>query len=523
MRLLLISPPVMDKTPNGEYIAISMDAKKVAPPYGIYLLATILQEHGHEVDIADLIASGSMDIGAYLAQLHRYDLVGVGATSFSWPTARQCINEIRRVDKDIPIVLGGIHPTMFDHHVLQTTEATYVIRGEGEYALVELCEALEGKREIDDVTSLTYKKLTGETIRNQPRRVVNLSSLPIPDYSMLPPLEYSGISIESSRGCPFDCSFCSASYRKTYRMMEPSKFVDHVEAMFPYLDVTLDRSIHIVDDEFSANLRRTHAILDEIARRRLNPKLVFNSRVAEMSNPEFVKAVAPYAGRFLVGAECGYNEGLKRTGKKTTVELIEKAAQTLARFGIANLSDFSFVIGFPWEQHDDAVKTISFASRLQIMYGVNLLIQWYMQVPGSRLWHDQKNEGIVSEVQYDEFGLFRNLYLFRTGVKFSLEEFRSISEIILSVRMVQRLGGIGNSSQLQYAHPLPIRRYFPRTLETHADVSGLPSLRELSTLAGGRHEQRKEQTSAQTRQKDPRYGQGGRDASVRQGSQNKVS
>ena len=88
----------------------------------------------------------------------------------------------------------------------------------------------------------------------------------------------------------------------------------------------------------------------------------------------------------------------------------------LAQYGIAGLSDFSFVIGLPWESYNDAIKTINSASQLQIKYGVNVLMQWYMQVPGSRLWEEQKKLGIVNEAIYDEFGIFRNLYCEALGL-----------------------------------------------------------------------------------------------------------
>jgi radical SAM superfamily enzyme YgiQ (UPF0313 family) len=488
MNVLLISPPVMDKNEVDELIPLAMDAKKIAPPYGIYLLATILRKHDHKVDIADLIASGSKDIDVYLKKIDSYDLVGIGATSFSWPTALECINEIRGVSPGVPIVLGGIHPTMFDYFILHKTPATFVVRGEAEYALVELCEVLEGKRKLSDVTSLTYRNAAGEVIRNQIERIVDLATIPPPDYSAIPRQKYIGLSLESSRGCPFDCIFCSTSYRKSYRTMEPVKFVDHVEFLSPHLDATLNKTIHIADDEFSANLKRSTAIFEEVARRNINTKFVFNARAPDVKNEKFVKTIAPYVSRFLVGAECGYNEGLKKTGKQITTEILEEAAQMLARYDLARLSDFSFVIGFPWESYDDAVKTINFASVLQIKYGINVLMQWYLQVPGSRLWQKQRELGVVNEAMYDEFGIFRNLYLFRTGVNFSLQEFRSLSNLILSVRMVNRLGGIEAVSQFQYAHPLPIRRYFPLASDERVGQSGLASLRDLSRLGGRKAE-----------------------------------
>jgi radical SAM superfamily enzyme YgiQ (UPF0313 family) len=479
MKILLFSMPLMDRVFDS-LVPISMDAKRTTPPYGIYLLSSVLKEHGHEVTIADLIAEGTNDIKPYLSNLGAYDLVGLGATSFSWPTTRQAIHEIREANEEIPIVVGGIHPSMFDLYVLHSTRASYVIRGEGEIAIVELCEAISGKRKFEEVTSLTYRISDHETKRNEVMRTVDLSRLPIPDYAQLPSDRYAGLSIESSRGCPFDCIFCSTNYRKTYRAMKPAQFVDRIQAIQPFLDGTKQKTVHIIDDEFSLKSGRAHAIVNEIAKRGLSPKLIFDSRARDILNEKFVEAIAPYVGKFLIGAESGYDDGLAKIGKKIKTPVIEKAAGILERNGIAHLSDFSFIIGFPWETYDDVLKTIDFASRLYVKHGVNILLQWYLQIPGSRLWQEQAEAGVLSEALYDDYGLFRNPYLFRTGIRFSLSQFNDITSIVKSIRLVYALSGRSGSNEFEYAHPHPIKTYFPRYSEDNRNKSGLVSLGELS-------------------------------------------
>jgi anaerobic magnesium-protoporphyrin IX monomethyl ester cyclase len=482
MNILLLGVPQMDKLGDNFY-PIAMDGKKIAPPYGIYLLSAVLKRAGYQVTVVDLIAQGTNNIDPLLQELSTYDLIGIGATSFSWPTVRDIIKEIRRVNKEIPIVLGGIHPTMFDQHILQTNPVDFVVRGEGERAIVELCESLNGQRAVTEVTNLSFKTSDNSVVRNDIRGVVELSSLPLPDYSLLPSGEYSGLSIESSRGCPFDCIFCSTNYRKSYRSLGPNQFVDRIEALSPFLEKTIHRTYNIIDDEFSIDTTRVMNIMKEIATRKLSPTFVFDSRAPDLLVDDFVETIAPYVGKFLIGAECGYDEGLERIEKKTTTAILEKAAQILNSNGIAHLADFSFVIGFPWESYKGAVKTIDFATSLLMKYGVNILLQWYLQIPGSRIWQEDRKAGIVSEIFYDEYGLFRNPYLFRTGVKFTTQEIRSISDIVVSVQMMRSLSGLGNLDQIGYTHPLPIRMYFPPHLSENDDTAGLASLRELSQAA----------------------------------------
>jgi anaerobic magnesium-protoporphyrin IX monomethyl ester cyclase len=113
MRVVLIAPPIMDDYAR-EPQPIAMDAVRECPPYGIYLLQAVLRERGHEALVADLIADGSDLLSRYESAILYCGLVGIGATSMSWPTALSVIHQVRLPKPDVPIVLGGIHPTMFD-------------------------------------------------------------------------------------------------------------------------------------------------------------------------------------------------------------------------------------------------------------------------------------------------------------------------------------------------------------------------------------------------------------------------
>ena len=147
MKILLVAPPIMDYV-EGQLSPIAMDATCECPPYGIYSLARILKNNGYEVVLADLIARGSNDIQSFVPDLQDCSLVGIGATTLSWPTARDVIKQIRQVREDVPIVLGGIHPTMFDRHILDNFPVQFVIRGEAEIALTALCRALENNQDL---------------------------------------------------------------------------------------------------------------------------------------------------------------------------------------------------------------------------------------------------------------------------------------------------------------------------------------------------------------------------------------
>ena len=479
MKVLLIAPPIMDHV-DGRLVPIAMDAHRTCPPYGMYLLASSLKAHGHAAVLADLIAAGTNSIAEYVYHLADSDLVGIGCTSMSWPTANDIISQIRAVS-EVPIVLGGIHPTMFDRYLLNRFEIDFVVRGEGEIAISALADALEHGAPLGHVPNLSWKSPDGVVIRNPIAGKIakeKLSEFPVPDYAELPDQIYHGLAIESSRGCVFDCSFCSTSYRTTWRGMDSDSFVERLAAIMPHANRTRQQNIQIIDDEFSMNPSRAIQIIRRVASAGLAPKLVFDSRANDLLFSGYVETIAPYTSQFLVGAECGYDEGLERIGKGTTCEKLHRSAEVLQKNGIADRADYSFVLGLPWEGKDHVNRTVDFALDLHGKYGVRILLQWYCQIPGSRLWDRDYNEQRVSEAMYNEYGFFRDLYLFRSAVKLTPDEIFEIGENLAPVQAVARAVH-GGRAMVEHSFPMPIAlNYLPPA--QRANLSGLHSLREVA-------------------------------------------
>jgi radical SAM superfamily enzyme YgiQ (UPF0313 family) len=481
MKVLLIAPPIMDDVFDERPRPIAMDAVRECPPYGIYLLHAVLRKAGHDARLADLIADGSNSIDPYLADLEDCGLVGIAATSMSWPTAVDVIRQVRRVRPEVPIVLGGIHPTMFDYYLLSTYEVDFVVRGEGEVALPELCAALERKAGIEDVPNLSWRDDSGRVCRNPIGTKIDknqLGEFPLPDFSALPMKLYKGLSIESSRGCAFDCSFCSTSYRKTWRGMPADIFVDRLQQMMPHAERTELEMIHVIDDEFSMNPKRTIEITNALRNRGLRPTLIYDSRATDLLYDGLVPSIAEFTGQFLLGAECGYDAGLKRIGKGTTTQILEDAARMLYRNNLSERADFSFILGLPWESVKEVRQTCQFAAHLFATYGVRILLQWYCQIPGSRLWEADREAGLVNEAMYNEYGFFRDLYLFRSSVKLSPAEIWEISRAVTALQSAARMRH-PQKVMIEYGHPEPIGIYYPQEVMAHRP-DGLASLREVS-------------------------------------------
>jgi anaerobic magnesium-protoporphyrin IX monomethyl ester cyclase len=482
MKVTLIAPPIMDRV-GPKVHSIAQDATRNCPPYGLYLLASILRNAGHEVSLLDLIALGTNNISAFRKLLSNSDLVGLTATSLSWPTALDVIRQIRATSLDLPIVLGGIHPTIFDIYLLERFPIQYVIRGEAEYALPALCKAIESKRGIDAVPNLSRKARDGKVVRNAVAPLLSVDEIgrqPLPAFDLMPKGIYQSLSMESSRGCAFDCSFCSTSYRQSWRCIPPRVFVERVMRALPYVPKTVSRTINIVDDEFAINTKRATAIGRLLAAANVQVQFTYDVRARDLLDQEFTEAIAPFTNNFLVGAECGYDEGLKRIGKETTCAQLEGAARRLYECGMAERGNFSFILGLPWERKQEIEKTITFASHLYSEYGVKILLQSYCLIPGSRLWQNLRERFVVSEAMYDEYGFFRNLHFWYSSQQLSPPEAWEVEDLLESLMWLAEVEHPGKRV-IQRTVPFLLAKYFPRSiLQPNSHAVGLASLRQVA-------------------------------------------
>jgi radical SAM superfamily enzyme YgiQ (UPF0313 family) len=479
VNVLLVSPPILDVV-AGRLRPVGVDAERECPPVGIYNLAAALEEVGHTVTVADLVLAGGRSMESFAAAVDTADIVGIGATSMAWPAALDVLAQVRARRPEVPVVCGGIHPTLFDRYVLETYPVNFVIRGDGEDALIALCAALGGERELADVPNLSL--LHEGHLRRTPVAAARdrraLEDLPLPAYGRLPARSYKCLGLESSRGCSFDCSFCSTPYRRSYRALSADAFVQRLRAVMEDLDRTTSGCVHIVDDEFALEPERARAIADRLSKTGQAAHLLYDARARDLLHDGLVAALAPFTTCLLVGAECGYDEGLKKIGKGSTCATLEAAARELAHHGIAARTDFSFILGLPWETKREVERTVEFATHLYASYGVHVMLQWYQQIPGSRLWQEARDAGEIHEAMYDRYGFFRDVYLFRSGCRLQPREIWEIAEMTDQLRFLAELRGPGRPSIVHH-FPTPIAQNFPRQALDGSDT-GLVNLRELA-------------------------------------------
>ncbi len=439
MRVLLIPAPMMDYIDDAGTLApIAMDRNRTSPPLGVYWLTAILRHAGHEVDMLDLIAAGRLDPAEIATRAGAVDLVGVSANSLSWPSAKRVIAAVKDAHPDLPVVLGGLHGTHYPAHVFAVTAVDYIVRGEGEQPFLALLDALSGRGSLDAVPSLCRRSAEGPIFRDPATMlsVPALEDLPDPAYDLLPWGVYESLSVESARGCRFNCTFCSTKFRGSWRGIGADTFVARLERMAPYLARTTHQVFSFVDDLYTYDNDRVCEITRALETRGLEVKATIDARATDVVQGGVADALAPITNHMLIGAECGYDEGLRRIKKGCTTKILQDAARRLQDAGIAHETVFSFIIGFPFETHGDCMRTIEFASSLMVRYGVRIYLQWFNTIPGSKIWDGLAADGALDIGMYDDFGFFTNRDLWKAGVKISDEEIQDLCKIVYNINTV---------------------------------------------------------------------------------------
>jgi radical SAM superfamily enzyme YgiQ (UPF0313 family) len=329
------------------------------PRLGSVLLATLAKGRGYTctVIIEDIES-------LKLQQLKQFDLVAISSITPTAPRAYAIADYCREIN--IPTILGGPHVTFNVEEALQHTE--YVIRGEGEVAFLKFLEVLKNKDSFTTVPNLSYF-VDGKIIHNAIGPCIKqLDELPHPDFSLIHAgmKDIAGgniIPVQTSRGCPFDCTFCSVTtmFGRKYRTAS----VDYVlEEIMPYNE-NHKNFIFFYDDHFTANRKRTIELCEKMIKNGF--KLNWSAQVrADVAKDEELVKLMKEAGCYtlFIGFESINPESLIHMNKKQTHEEIENAINVIKRNKIAIHG--MFVFGFDEDTPETCKATIQFARKFNL-------------------------------------------------------------------------------------------------------------------------------------------------------------
>ena len=203
-----------------------MAGKGYAPHLGLGYIAAVLLQNGHEVKILDPEILGistekkEKDLIKNLIKRFKPEMVGFTGTSHERTFVYRLAKFIKQTD-DLSIIFGGPHATFRADGILKRIpEIDYIVRHEGEISIVKLFDTLENNKPLKKIQGISYRD--GNRIIHNPERpfISDLDTIPFPArhlfhlklyQTILPGIKENITNIISSRGCPFDCNFCSTT------------------------------------------------------------------------------------------------------------------------------------------------------------------------------------------------------------------------------------------------------------------------------------------------------------------------
>lgn len=337
--------------------------KPIVPLGMLYLCSNI----GHEVKFIDNNIKKFTNEKLFQEIMKfKPDIVGFGGTMMEWVQARKVAKFLKEVN--ISTIYGGPNATVNSEKHIRYFD--YVIKGEGEVTLKELLNCLEEGGSPTKVKGLWFRR-NSKIVKNPDRPFIeNLDALNYPDREIINLDEYSRETgfptakpadiVVSTRGCPYDCHFCSSKYfwKQTYRMRDVGEVIKEIKFM---MDKYGSKTIHFREDNFTVQKGRVLNFCDELER--MGIEWVCQSRVDDVDE-ELVKRMKDSGCRGIsFGFESANDHTLRYLKKGITVSQSIRAIDICEKIGM-NWSG-GFMVGVLNETRKDINTTLAFVGRIR--------------------------------------------------------------------------------------------------------------------------------------------------------------
>jgi radical SAM superfamily enzyme YgiQ (UPF0313 family) len=376
-RVLLVQPKTVSR----------FTGRRGHPPLGLMSIAAVLRENNFEVEIYDRNVSKENTKN----KIDKFPPDVVGISCITGPMITDGIDVARVIRGElgdgVTLVWGGIHPTLLPEQTLGNPLVDMVVIGEGEYSFLELVQNLEGDRPLGDIRGIAFKK-NGNIMVNPPRPLIDLDELPMPAWELIDVKKYmagsregrKGLSMHTSRGCPFRCSFCyNAKFnRGVWRGRDATLVLEEIDFLVSEYGM---KGIWFIDDDFCVKLRRTYDILDGIASRGYDLNLSFFTRANYVKKELLEKLQKNRTVRIAIGVESGSPKMLELLKKDIDVEDVKRAFRLCEEYGIS--TTVFFMLGLPGETEEDLEQTVSLANHIPNALSMS---SRYVPFPGNELY-----------------------------------------------------------------------------------------------------------------------------------------
>lgn len=359
--LLLISPC---NTKLGKF-------KRFVPrsvPIGVGIIAGFIRERGFSAKIIDqeLVDINTNSIDGFLRQCKKPRIIGISVMTANVASGYKIASVIKSVDKDATVIFGGIHATVMPDEILKDRNVDFIVKGEAEYTFLNLIQQIKGGRiELDSLENVGARRNGEIYFTKSSAEMVDVNDVPMFPYDMYDISKYNLGFILTSRGCPFDCIFCSQRVitKRSYRYISSERVIEELDYLINKLK---QPNILFFDDYFTGNKERVFELCSMIQERGFHKKVSFGVQTrGDSINRELLKAMrAANFNSLMFGIETASENLMKLINKNETVQENVDAIRLAKEMGFT--VEATFIYGFPTETFDDRFKAFSLSREIGI-------------------------------------------------------------------------------------------------------------------------------------------------------------
>lgn len=398
LKVCLINPPWVTRSNN-----IWTKIRGTLPPLGLLYLAAFLEREGVEADVIDCQSGlGSWEeIEAKLRE-KRYDLYGITGTTSIISNSYRIAGAVKAAQPGAKVVLGGVHVTALPEEALGKDGVDFVIRGEGEQALLELAKG----RSPDEIAGLSYKKDGAAVHVGAPGVMPDLDALPFPAFHKVDLKKYRpalnsyrrlpAINMMTTRGCPGKCTFCNSANIPLRRRSADNIF----EEMKMLSEKYGIKEISFYDDTFTVFHENINRLCDLLVSGGIDLTWSCFARVDTVTLPLLKKMKAAGCHQVMFGIESASPEILKNIRKNIQLEKNREAVKMVKEAGITVRC--AFMLGNPGETERTVDETIKYSLELDPDIALYNITTPY---PGTEMFQWAKDHGYLLSENWDDYDL----------------------------------------------------------------------------------------------------------------------
>lgn len=451
------------------------------PPLGLAYISAVAKAAGHTVHVID--APGEdidtyhpVQHGAITLYTHGLSLPEivervpvetnvVGITNMflhEWPLIKELIRLIRAARPNAFIVMGGETPTAFWWRMMEESPGLDAcVLGEGEITFEELLKTLDAKGNVADVASVAYRDQSGKPTKSSMtrKRAKSIEQIPRPDWEAFQvdaylSREYSSgvkrgrsLPMISSRGCPFQCTFCSspAMWTTRYVTRTPEDVASEVEHYVERYGIS-NVDFHDLTSMLTKKWILRFCNVMEERGIKISWQLPSGTR-CEALDAEALDALYRSGCRNLsYSPESGSEEILRDIKKRVKLPVLMSSVKAAVERGI--VSNVNFILGLPGETYKDTWNTYKLIVRLALAGAHSTAVMVFSPYPGSALFEEIYKAGKIQ--LNDEFYYGSLLRSGRTSVSYN-ENMNPNALVAIQLAMLSTFFGISYLSRPQRA------------------------------------------------------------------------